>query len=201
MQLRNRRLPSFVLTVEVMRVPTTLVPGYTEGAAPPSMPTSPGTHLLRRPRPNGVDDDDNDSPGDLATHPVRPSSNTDGYTTQQSPGDESGAPGSLDRVVEANGHGNHHPAGFVPVDNDTVQNVSRMVAGYEARIQEEEAASSHGGASLSGYGGRFHIPGHQHGTADQGNALRSMSGVLIKEWSTFVLKEVRARKEVEKEML
>ena len=28
-----------------------------------------------------------------------------------------------------------------------------------------------------------------------------MSGVLIKEWSAFVLKEVRARKEVEREML
>ena len=28
-----------------------------------------------------------------------------------------------------------------------------------------------------------------------------MSGVLIKEWSAFVLKEVRARKEVERQML
>ena len=36
---------------------------------------------------------------------------------------------------------------------------------------------------------------------EQTHALRSMSGVLIKEWSAFVLKEVRARKEVEQQML
>ena len=36
---------------------------------------------------------------------------------------------------------------------------------------------------------------------EQTHALRSMSGVLIKEWSAFVLKEVRARKEVERQML
>ena len=39
------------------------------------------------------------------------------------------------------------------------------------------------------------------GGAEQGHALRSMSGVLIKEWSAFVLKEVRARKKVEAQML
>ncbi|KAK3282878.1 hypothetical protein CYMTET_9405 [Cymbomonas tetramitiformis] len=34
----------------------------------------------------------------------------------------------------------------------------------------------------------------------QSNVMRSMSGVLIKEWSSFVLKEVRARQEVEGQM-
>ena len=36
---------------------------------------------------------------------------------------------------------------------------------------------------------------------DQGTALRVMSGALVKEWATFVLKEVRARQEVEKKLL
>ena len=45
-------------------------------------------------------------------------------------------------------------------------------------------------------------PGHRRDSAgEQSHALRSMSGVLIKEWSAFVLKEVRARKEVERQML
>ena len=39
------------------------------------------------------------------------------------------------------------------------------------------------------------------GVETEGHARKSMSGVLIKEWSAFVLKEVRARKKVEAQML
>ena len=174
MQLRNRRLPSFILTVEVMRVPSTLVPGYTEGApppsVPPSMPTSPGTHLLPASRMtmqhHGGDDEEDDSPNrrSIAAHPLRESSNTEaGYTTQQSPGEDSVNKDSPEAAAApANGHGHHangdgaaaHIAApgaeFAPEDNDTVPLVSRMVQGYEQRIQEDMEASSVGGASLSG---------------------------------------------------
>ena len=53
--------------------------------------------------------------------------------------------------------------------------------------------------AASRFGGSRGSPGG--GGAEQGHALKSMSGVLIKEWSAFVLKEVRARKKVEAQML
>lgn len=46
------------------------------------------------------------------------------------------------------------------------------------------------------HGGRRPVP---HSTnAQQGHPMAAMSGILIKEWSSFVMKEVRARQEVTK---
>ena len=79
--------------------------------------------------------------------------------------------------------------------------VARKVAFHEDEIGRAAAAAAAAEVQRTPYvptpsGGESAAAGEE-----QTHALRSMSGVLIKEWSAFVLKEVRARKEVEQQML
>ena len=48
-------------------------------------------------------------------------------------------------------------------------------------------------------GGRGGDTGQEE-TGEQEHVMRKMTGVLIKEWSQFVMKELAARKEVEKQL-
>ena len=79
--------------------------------------------------------------------------------------------------------------------------MARKVAFHEDEIGRAAAAAAAAEVQRTPYvptpsGGESAAAGEE-----QTHALRSMSGVLIKEWSAFVLKEVRARKEVEQQML
>ena len=179
MRLKNRRLPSCVLAVEVMRVPADMA-----GAAPPS---------AARPTPRAprVDADEPDDVGDAETETETARASNAGESRAASRGGATRDAGERDRPV------------------------ARMVAFHEQTIERGAAAGSiptspaawesqapPGSTVTREAASRFDRRGSPGaGGAEQGHALKSMSGVLIKEWSAFVLKEVRARKEVEAQML
>jgi len=234
MRLKNRRLPSCILRVEVMRVPRSMR-DPSDGFHNPTTPHGLRAHPLAD-APAHAGDSDSDDGAHLAApssrrHPAAPPNELSPRT--------------------------HHGTTFHPAVNtsqavDTTdqsvdQSVRRLVGYHELEIVEKNkpAASSRPGSpnrlrpEVPGRweGTRDEIPvapgsmrtqqtthtrstahgsygaytpgvssrppaGHRRDSAgEQSHALRSMSGVLIKEWSAFVLKEVRARKEVERQML
>ena len=184
-RLKNRRLPSCILSVEVMRVPADMTGAATPSAARP---------IPRIPR---AEADDSDHVGDAET----------GTETARASADDSDHAGESRAASKSAG-----AAG----DGGEDKPVARMVAFHERTIERGAAAGSvptspaawesqaPPGSTVtreaaSRFGGSRGSPGG--GGAEQGHALKSMSGVLIKEWSAFVLKEVRARKKVEAQML
>jgi protein SFI1 len=242
MRLRNRRLPSFVLKLEVMRVPEDMQQHRRhhelELAPAPEVELEPereGEREWKRKREQGW--------GTVVgngQHPSAPSASApqseddDGPTgdTNGTTNETAAATAAAQQKEEDRADSNRHPR------PSSCNPVRRMVAYHEQTIEMMEKNNGRIGAvparppqpqpripphpgprgsssSISGHGshrGSHHgassspgrpPPGHRRDPAgeEQGNALRSMSGVLIKEWSAFVLKEVRARKEVEREML
>ena len=203
LRLVNRRLPSFVLRVDVMRVPEDMLappPGFEPARerADRRLMDAPGVF-------SGYSTDD--TPPPVRTPMVAGDDSDAAWPTLHpllnvTPSDEGGSTATATPRGET--PGDERPD--VAVEHRAIP-VRRMVAHHEKAI----AGGGHGGARGSARDRRSSEdtphgrppPGHKRdGTGEeQGNALRSMSGVLIKEWSAFVLKEVRARKDVEREML
>lgn len=202
MRLRNRRLPSFVLTVEVMRIPSSLRPQYDPFQPPPSVGAAP--------HPSAVGASGIGSPDVHALTPgltdVAESSCGNGHTANGAPagGSESGrgegggvGGGGEGEVVaavlaagaELEGVGDHIPTSGSP----TELSMKEKIAFHETKIKSGMTSPAStpggggGGGGVRGGGGggnhrhyqhaRAPPPGHQHtGADDQGNALRSMSG-------------------------
>ena len=210
MRLRNRRLPLFVLTVEVMRVPPEMREGGGGGGeaaawrgqdltkTPGGMgrggvPDSPDTHQVNVSTTpsdvSAVSDDDDDDEGGVSSNPVMKMvayhEKTIAKETKENMS-RSGSRSSLDQSAK-----------------------SQSQPQLQPRPQPHQRLMTPGGPDSPAPGSSVGTPpgrpppGHKRDVSgeEQGNALRSMSGVLIKEWSAFVLKEVRARKEVERQML
>lgn len=137
-QLRNRRLPGFVLSVEVLRVPDSMRATRTDC----STSTVDGDSLAC---------DDHDDRGSLA--------------------------GTVPESEAASGRNG--------VCGDTAS-----MSGHLPTLSAVDVSMSSPTADHS----------YTVSVSEHGNAFRSMSGVLIREWSSFVLKEVNARKAVEKQL-
>ena len=186
LRLRNRRLPSCVLRVTVTRVPPEMLTGTPLGA---KAKTSPAGSAERQEKGDGTKGSprsprrrrESESDGVLARDADRGSREDDERDPPRDPPDPNG--GSSSRPVK------------------------RKVAFHEDEIGRAAASAAKSEVHRAPY-----VRSSPSGFAREGNvtpsageeqthALRSMSGVLIKEWSAFVLKEVRARKEVEAQML
>ena len=250
MRLKNRRLPSCILRVEVMRVPRSMRDPGDGFHNPATTPRGVRAHPLA----DAGGDVDSDSESDarsreLARTRLRPDPTPGSRPAPHAP--------SIDDLSPRKHHGTaSHPAGVdasrASVDTEVDQSVRRLVGYHELEIVEknkpgtssrpgsparrlppevpgrwegtkdeipvapgslrsQQTRSTRGGGYGYGTGGGVTPgvssggrppPGHRRDSAgEQSHALRSMSGVLIKEWSAFVLKEVRARKEVERQML
>lgn len=181
LRLRNRRLPSCVLRVTVTRVP----PEMRVGASPQAhtsavSPAAPAKATSLRA-----------ASGKGRGSPASPTF---------SRGDDARASGGGEALARDADRGSGSDSDS---DSDTVSRpVARKVAFHEDEIGRAAAAAAAAEVQRAPY-----VPTPSGGAArgaageEQTHALRSMSGVLIKEWSAFVLKEVRARKEVERQML
>ena len=251
MRLKNRRLPSCILRVEVMRVPRSMRDPGDGFHNPATTPRGIRPHPLA----DAGGDVDSDSESDArsrelafaarqlpdptpAPHhapsislPVPPRGSTTAPRESTPRESTRRAPRSTRRWTRACGAwwattssrlSRRTSRGRAPgrvARASTSAGGARSLGGYQGRgpgragILTQPADAEHargggygygtGGGVTPGYrpGGRP-PPGHRRDSAgEQSHALRSMSGVLIKEWSAFVLKEVRARKEVERQML
>ena len=170
-RLKNRRFPGCVLRVDVMRVPSEI-----SGVAAPE-----------------IDDDLR------GTHRAR------GPSTTKTPGSSFSADGVRRAVAfhersidDAGARRSGAGAGTRDVSPAAWERDAPDDPGAKAR---ELSGKARGGDGTT-HGGSASSPGDALGGGNtQTHALKSMSGVMIKEWSAFVLKEVRARKAVEAQMV
>ena len=149
MRLRNRRLPSCVLKVQVTKIPPEM------SGRSDRVHSSPHNDSLARDADQGSSDNETDDEGI-----------TKKYKDKKKP------------------------------------HAARRVAFSSDELPQKAASHSIPTPSTAGTCNGYKSQVSQSpGNSEQPHALRSMSGVLIKEWSAFVLKEVKARKEVEAQML
>ena len=173
-RLKNRRFPGCVLRVDVMRVPSEI-----SGVAAPE-----------------IDDDLR------GTHRAR------GPSTTKTPGSSFSADGvrravafherSIDdrrRAAERERERGPNDVSPAAWERDAPDDPGAKARELSGKARAGGDGNTHGGFASS--------PGENAlgGGNTQTHALKSMSGVMIKEWSAFVLKEVRARKAVEAQMV
>lgn len=234
MRLKNRRLPSCILRVEVMRVPRSMR-DPSDGFHNPTTPHGLRAHPLAD-APAHAGDSDSDDGAHLAApssrrHPAAPphelSPRTHHGTTFHPAVNTSQAVNTTDQSVDQSVRRlvGYHELEIVeknkPAASSRPGSPNRLrpevpgrwegtrdeipVAPGSMRTQQttHTRSTAHGsyGAYTPGVSSRPPAGHRRDSAGEQSHALRSMSGVLIKEWSAFVLKEVRARKEVERQML